>query len=154
MDAESAIWERAQRRIGTTLCNKYRIDKILGTGGMAVVYAATHRNQAEFAIKMLHPELCLNEDLRARFLREGYTANSVKHPGAVLVVDDDVTADGAAFLVMERLHGTDIDSLWTKKGGRLSVEVVAAIADQYSRCSPRPMPGASSTVTSSRRTSS
>ena len=47
---------------------------------------------------MLHPELSAYEDVKTRFLREGYAANSVKHPGAVMVVDDDVAEDGAAFL--------------------------------------------------------
>jgi serine/threonine-protein kinase len=69
--------ERARSRLGTILRGKYRIDRVLGAGGMAVVYKATHRNQAEFAIKMLHPELSLSEDVRTRFLREGYAANSV-----------------------------------------------------------------------------
>ncbi|CAN5924999.1 serine/threonine-protein kinase [soil metagenome] len=96
---------------------------------MAVVYAATHRNQAQFAIKMLHPEVSLNADLRARFLREGYAANSVKHPGVVLVVDDDVAEDGSAFLVMERLQGSDVDSLWEKNGG-VSVSEAMGIVDQ------------------------
>jgi serine/threonine protein kinase len=95
---------------------------------MAVVYKATHRNQAEFAIKMLHPELSLNEDMRTRFLREGYAANSVKHPGSVCVVDDDVAEDGAAFLVMELLDGMPCDSLATACGGCLSLDAACAIA--------------------------
>src|ERR1700689_4458140 len=89
---------RARGRIGTVLRGKYRLESVLGVGGMAVVYKATHRNEAEFAVKMLHPQLSIQGDLRARFLREGKVANSVKHPGVVLVVDDDVAEDGAAFL--------------------------------------------------------
>jgi eukaryotic-like serine/threonine-protein kinase len=103
---------------------------VLGIGGMAVVYAATHRNRAEFAIKVLHPELSLHDDVRNRFLREGYTANSVKHPGAVRVLDDHVAEDGAAFLVMELLQGTVVETLRESRGGRLSVGVVVAIVDQ------------------------
>src|SRR5437870_575692 len=86
----------AQERVVTTLRGKYLLGELIGDGGMAVVYKATHRNQAEFAVKMLHPELSLREDVRTRFLREGYAASSVKHPGVVLVVDDDVAEDGAA----------------------------------------------------------
>jgi serine/threonine protein kinase len=70
----------AKRRIGTVLCGKYRIDAVLGLGGMAVVYKATHRNEAEFAVKMLHPELSVHESIRTRFLREGKAANSVTLP--------------------------------------------------------------------------
>jgi serine/threonine protein kinase len=120
--------ERVHARLGTVLRGKYRLDSVLGMGGMAVVYKATHRNQAEYAIKMLHPELSLSDDLRARFLREGYAANSVKHPGVVRVVDDDVSEDGAAFLVMELLDGIACDSLCEKLGGRIPLDAACAIA--------------------------
>src|SRR5215469_14868598 len=121
---------RAQGRLGTVLRGKYRLDRVLGVGGMAVVYLATHRNQAQFAVKMLHPELSLQESVRSRFLREGYAANSVKHPGAVLVVDDDIAEDGAAFLVMELLDGMGVDQLKEVSGGTLPVRIVLGIAYQ------------------------
>ena len=117
-------------RIGTVLRGKYRLDSVIGIGGMAVVYKATHRNHAEFAVKMLHPELSVVDDIRSRFVREGYVANAVKHPGAVLVVDDDVAEDGAAFLVMELLDGVPCDRLWGSLGKRISAEVASAIAIQ------------------------
>lgn len=98
---------------------------------MAVVYKATHRNQAEFAIKMLHPEFSMREDIRSRFLREGYAANSVKHSGAVLVVDDDVAEDGAAFLVMELLRGAPVDEIWEKRcNSRMAPRLAIAIGYQ------------------------
>jgi eukaryotic-like serine/threonine-protein kinase len=119
---------RARGRIGTVLRGKYRLDSVLGVGGMAVVYRATHRNQAEFAVKMLHPELSLNDNIRSRFLREGYAANSVKHSGVVLVVDDDVAEDGAAFLVMELLNGLTADEAWTALGTRIPLAAACALA--------------------------
>ena len=82
---------------------KYLVEAVLGTGGMATVYAARHRNKKRVALKMLHPEFSGNADVRARFLREGYVANTVDHPGAVAVLDEDVAEDGSAFLVMELL---------------------------------------------------
>lgn len=97
---------------------------------MAAVYAATHRNQAEFAVKMLHPDLSSREDIRTRFLREGYIANSVKHPGAVRVVDDDVAEDGAAFLVMELLDGMSVEDLWFQSERRIPLAPALAIAHQ------------------------
>ena len=117
-------------RIGTVLRGKYRLDSVIGTGGMAVVYKATHRNGAELAVKMLHAELSVREDIRSRFLREGYTANAVKHPGAVLVVDDDVAEDGAAFLVMELLDGASCEQLLSGPERRVAVDVASAIAIQ------------------------
>src|SRR5580698_8604706 len=121
---------RAQGRVGTVLRGKYRIDRVLGVGGMAVVYRATHRNQAEFAIKMLHPELSMRERLRQRFLREGLAANSVKHPGVCAVVDDDVAEDGAAFLVMELLIGTSVQALAKASGKKIPVQQACNILDQ------------------------
>ncbi|MGO9834801.1 MAG: hypothetical protein ACLP1X_11330, partial [Polyangiaceae bacterium] len=61
---------RANGRIGQMLRNKWRLDVLLGVGGMAAVYAATHRNGTRVAIKMLHTELSTSADVRARFTRE------------------------------------------------------------------------------------
>ncbi len=112
------------------LRGKYRVDSILGVGGMAVVYAATHRNKKRFAIKILHPELSTRSDIRQRFLREGYAANSLDHAGAVAILDDDIAEDGAAFLVMELLEGASVEALWEVAGHRLPVPVVLAIAHE------------------------
>jgi len=120
----------AQRRVGQVLCNKYRIDRVLGVGGMAVVYAATHRLQKECAIKILHPELSVRPDICQRFLREGVAANSVKHPGVVAVTDNDTAEDGAAFIVMELLDGAEVQALWDAYGRRMPVERVLAVAHQ------------------------
>jgi serine/threonine-protein kinase len=130
MDAAQNLDAQARARVGTTLNGKYRIDAVLGIGGMAVVYAATHRNNAEFAIKLLHPAFSAREDVRARFLREGYAANSVKHPGVVHIVDDDITEDGSAFIVMELLRGISVEDLTEKAGGRLPVSPAIGIVDQ------------------------
>ncbi len=110
---------RAQSRVGTLLKDKWRLDKLLGVGGMAAVYAATHRNSKRAALKLLHPELSLDEGVRLRFLREGYVANQVGHEGAVAVDDDDVAEDGSAFLVMELLDGETLEMRALRKGGRL-----------------------------------
>ena len=97
---------------------------------MAVVYAATHRNKKRFAIKMLHPELSNEHGLRERFVREGYVSNSVGHPGAVAVLDDDVAEDGSAFIVMELLDGRTLEEAAAAMGGRLPLACVLAIGHQ------------------------
>ena len=81
---------------------------------MAVVYRGAHRNGNRVAVKILHPELSIIEDLRTRFLKEGYVANAVDHPGAVRVLDDDITDDGQVFLVMDLLEGDTLEQLWRK----------------------------------------
>jgi serine/threonine-protein kinase len=116
-----------QARLGSTLRDKYRLDSVLGIGGMAAVYAATHRNGRQVAVKLLHPALSANSDARARFAREGLVANKVRHPGVVAVLDDDVTEDGAAFLVMELLEGSTLEELWETHGRRLPLPAVMAV---------------------------
>jgi eukaryotic-like serine/threonine-protein kinase len=125
-----AMVDRARVRLDTALKGKYRLDRVLGVGGMATVYAATHRNGKEFAVKVLHPELSVVAEIRSRFLREGYLANRVKHPGAVTVLDDDVAEDGSAFLVMELLHGDSVENIWDRHGRRLPPDLIAGIGLQ------------------------
>ena len=86
--------ERARKRIGQVLSGKWTLERMLGIGGMAAVYAGKHRNGAKAAVKVLHPELARHKEIRDRFLREGYAANRVEHPGAVAVLDDDVVQGG------------------------------------------------------------
>ncbi|HEX4477595.1 MAG TPA: serine/threonine-protein kinase, partial [Polyangiaceae bacterium] len=121
---------RARECVGQVLLEKWRLEVLLGVGGMAAVYAATHRNGSRVAIKILHAELSISPDVRARFLREGYAANSVGHDGVVRVSDDDVAEDGAAFLVMELLDGETLEERRQRHGGRLSEDEVLSVADQ------------------------
>jgi serine/threonine-protein kinase len=130
MAPEDPLTARAQGRVGATILGKYVLERVLGVGGMASVYVALHRNNKRFALKMLHPELSLRQDIRARFLREGYAANTVGHAGAVAVMDDDVAEDGSAFLVMELLEGEPVDALWLRSGHHLSTRHVLGIAYQ------------------------
>ncbi|MGA2447332.1 MAG: serine/threonine-protein kinase [Polyangiaceae bacterium] len=116
--------------MGKTLCNKYRLDALIGVGGMASVYKGVHRNGNRVAVKVLHPELSAIADIRERFLREGYVANAVDHPGAVRVLDDDAAEDGSAFLVMELLEGQTVRALWEQEGSRLAPQPVLAMMYQ------------------------
>jgi len=120
----------ARERVGTILKKKWHLDQLLGVGGMAAVYAATHRNKKRVAIKMLHAELSQDEAIRKRFLREGYIANSVAQRGAVAVDYDDVTEDGLAFLVMELLDGETIEHRWRRKDRSLSPLEALSLVDQ------------------------
>ena len=67
--------------------------------------------------------------VRGRFLREGYVANKIAHPGVVQVLDDDVTKDGLVFLVMELLQGATVNQRWVQHSRRLPPEHVLALAD-------------------------
>src|SRR5580698_5128118 len=121
---------RARGRIGVLLQDKWRLESLLGVGGMAAVYAATHRNGKRVAVKMLHEEFSHDEEVRTRFLQEGYAANIIQHEGAVSVLDDDVAPDGSAFLVMELLEGETVEQRWERLGQRLPVREVLVIGVQ------------------------
>jgi len=121
---------RAERRVGQVVREKWRLDVLLGVGGMAAVYAATHRNGSRVAVKILHEELSASLDVRARFTREGRAANAVGHDGAVKVLDDDVAEDGSLFLVTELLDGETLEDRRVRSGGRLNEDDVLSVADQ------------------------
>lgn len=129
MTLRDDISERAEARVGTVLKGKWRLDSVIGIGGMATVYAATHRNRSRVAIKMLHPEVAISQDVTSRFLREGYVGNAVAHSGTVKVLDDDITEDGAPFLVMELLEGESLGAR-LDRDGPLPAHEVALLADQ------------------------
>lgn len=114
--------------MGRVLRGKWRLDSLVGVGGMASVFAATHRNGKRVAVKLLHPEKSLEEDTKNRFLREGYLANKVDHPGVVSVLDDDVTEEGWAFLVMDLLEGETLKERWRSMKKRMPVEETLRIA--------------------------
>ena len=112
--------ELAERRVGTSLRRgKYMLDALLGVGSMGAVYRATHRNGTLVAVKMLHTEFVGDDDVHARFLREGYIVNQVNHAGLVRVLDDDVDDDGATFLVLELLEGRTLEDEREAHGGML-----------------------------------
>ncbi|GAC1351843.1 MAG: hypothetical protein NVSMB1_08790 [Polyangiales bacterium] len=112
MNADSPL-AQAEARIGSVLNDKWTLESLLGVGGMAAVYSGRHRNGARAAVKVLHPQFARVSEIRERFLREGYAANRVEHPGAVAVLDDDVIDagpdQGSAYLVMELLEGELLD---------------------------------------------
>ncbi len=115
---------------GKTLCGRYILEAPIGAGGMASVYRGSHRNGNRVAIKILHPELAMLPEVRARFLREGYVANKVGHAGAVRVLDDDTAEDGTVFLVMELLDGETLEAMIARRGGTLPPATIVPLARQ------------------------
>jgi serine/threonine-protein kinase len=116
-DEEAAL---SKRRVGEVLAGKWKLDELLGVGGMAAVYAATHQNNSKrVALKVLHPTIAMQPEVKKRFLREGYIANKVNHPGAVSVIDDGTGEDGSVYLVMELLEGESLRAKAEKRGCRI-----------------------------------
>jgi eukaryotic-like serine/threonine-protein kinase len=130
-DSEDESTTRARARIGKVLRDKWKLYDLLGLGGMAAVYAASHVNNGKrVAIKLLHPEVLSNAEARSRFLREGYVANKVGHPGTVQVLDDDTDEDGSVFLVMELLEGESFETRRARSRHVLSAIDVLKVADR------------------------
>jgi len=116
--------------VGTVVRDKWQIDALIGVGGMAAVYSATHRNGRRAALKILHAEYSRDANLRDRFLREGYVGNKIPHPGRVECLDNDITEDGSQFLVMELLEGETLDQIWKRLGRKVPVAAALNIAEQ------------------------
>ncbi len=128
LETDDAV--EAAGRVGRTLRDKWHLDTLIDVGGMAAVYAATHRNGMRGAVKILHRHRSLDPDIAARFRREGYIANKVAHPNAVSVLDDDVDDDGSVFLVMELLEGSTLRERLDARGGQLPPDEVLLAVDQ------------------------
>ncbi len=119
--------ERALARLGKIVQQKYRINRLLGIGGMAAVYAATHQNGHRVAIKFLLDHLLHDPDLRKLFTREAYVANRVDHPGAVPVLDNDPDEEGCPFLIMPLLEGETLRARWERANKRLPLAEVCMV---------------------------
>ncbi|WP_394840661.1 protein kinase [Pendulispora brunnea] len=122
--------EQLLARVGSTVRDKYRIQRLIGVGGMAAVYAGSHRNGHRVAVKFLLERDSQDSDVRHLFDREAYIANQVDHPGAVPVLDDDVDEEGCPFLVMPLLEGETLRARWERANRHLPLaEVGVLISD-------------------------
>jgi len=102
-------------RIGTELAG-YRIEALLGRGGMSVVYRAEDLAlERKVALKVLAPELAENERFRERFLRESRVAASIDHSNIIPIYEARET-DGLLYIAMRYVEGTDLGSLLEREG--------------------------------------
>src|SRR4051812_15384386 len=107
---------------GEILAGKYRVEQVLGVGGMGVVVAAVHLQLDEkVAIKFLVPEALANAEAVARFEREARAAVKIKSEHVARVIDVGNLETGAPYMVMEYLDGGDLDG-WIRKKGSLPIE--------------------------------
>jgi hypothetical protein len=118
----------AEDRIGTELAS-YRIERVLGRGGMSVVYLAHDpRLKRNVALKLLAPELAEDEGFRARFLRESRLAASLDHPNVVPVYEAG-EVDGLLYIAMRYVVGTDLKAQLRAEGA-LAPERALALGAQ------------------------
>jgi len=104
--------------LGEVIAGKYRVDRMLGAGGMGVVVAATHLElQQPVAIKMLRAEGLADAGARARFAREARAAVRLKSQHVARVIDVGTLGNGVPYLVMEYLEGSDLATVIEERGG-------------------------------------
>jgi tRNA A-37 threonylcarbamoyl transferase component Bud32 len=107
----------------------YRVEALIGQGGMGVVYRAYDlRLKRRVALKLMAPELALDERFRERFSRESELAMSLEHPN-VVPIHDAGESDGRLYLAMREVEGTDLKAL-LREEGRLDPARAVAISTQ------------------------
>lgn len=127
--------------IGQVLLEQFRIEEVIGAGGMGTVYRAHQSNiRRDVAIKVLHSELVQNPDAVRRFQREARVATSFDHPNLVRVFLFGQLPDGSLYLVMEYLKGRSLTEVLRAEGQlppdralHVSIQICDGIGDAHAR---------------------
>ena len=119
--------------VGEVLDEKYRLERLLGQGGMGAVYLATHLGTERYvALKLITPKFMRNEEFVQRFKREARAAGRLRHPNVVDVTDFGfarASGEPVAYLVMEYLDGCTLGDVLSEEK-RLPLEWVIDILEQ------------------------
>ncbi len=120
---------RSHMTVGSVVADTYKLERLLGRGGMGDVFLASHLRLpgSEVAIKFLHPEVA-DQEIVARFRREAFIASRLGHPNIVRVTDINDLPDGTPYVVLELLQGQTLDDALAN--GPFSVERTLPIARQ------------------------
>ena len=126
--------------LGTTLDDRYEIQEIIGSGGMAVVYKATdNRLHRSVAVKILRDELAADEEFRRRFQTEAQAVAMLSHPNIVSVYDVS-HSESVEYIVMELIEGVTLMQYMQKKGAlgwkeplHFSVQISKALEHAHSK---------------------
>lgn len=123
----------AKQWIGKIVGQRYRIEGLIGIGGMGAVFSATHMALGKtFALKVLHPVYTRDADIVDRFMREARAATQTGHPNIIDVVDIGTTDDDDVYFVMELLQGRTLAEVLADEGP-LAVRRAVHIARQICR---------------------
>ena len=106
--------------LGTLLAGRYRIEELIGSGGMGAVYRAEHVHMRKaVAVKVLHKEMTAFPEVVARFEREAVAAGRIEHPHVVSASDFGQLEDGSFYLVLEFVEGQSLAKV-VDRGGALA----------------------------------
>jgi serine/threonine-protein kinase len=138
MDSLASDWDMATSDLTGRRVGRYRIQEMIGAGGMGVVYRALDtRLGRDVALKVLPPGLTADQERRMRFIREAKAASALNHPGIITIYDID-KADGIEFIAMEYIAGRTLQDLITSKeltapdAVNLALQIVQALAAAHS----------------------
>ncbi|MBK8724850.1 MAG: protein kinase [Holophagaceae bacterium] len=107
----------APRLIPRLIQDRYELRRVLGEGGMGLVFEAQDlRLDREVALKLIKPELYNMPEIRGRFQQEALALARIHHPGVIAIYDSGELEDGSAFLVMELLRGQNLGDLMRRYG--------------------------------------
>ncbi len=121
---------RADALIGRVLDDRYKVESVLGEGGMGMVFKGLQTSvQRPIALKTLHPQLAMAPAFFERFKREAETASRLHHPNIITIYDFGRTSDGLCYFVMELLDGESLRQR-VKRDGPLSLRSAAALIEQ------------------------
>ena len=130
----------AARWLGRTLADRYRIDRFLGSGGFADVFAATVvGSRQQVAVKVLHPDVAKSEDGAVRFRQEAQFISLIAHPNIVSVQDYGTLEDGTPYMVMELLEGESVGAVLERQvidpmiAFRIAMETCEGLAAAHQR---------------------
>ena len=109
--------DRDDARLGELIDNRYRLDAVIGSGGMGAVYQAYHVGlRRPVAVKVLHIELAADAEIRGRFEREAMAIGKIDHPNCISIFDVGTLPDGSLYLAVELLEGNTLTTLLEREG--------------------------------------
>lgn len=126
----ASLAEAAERWVGRVVSQRYRVESLIGVGGMGAVFRVKHLALGKtFALKVLHSHYTRDADVISRFMREARAASQTGHPHIIDVLDVGTNDEGDVYFVMELLEGQNLGET-IKREGPLAVRRAVHIARQ------------------------
>ena len=119
----TALIQAPDPYLGAVIAGRYRIEEVIGTGGMSTVYRAMgNAGDRPVAVKVFRKELVGDSKLRERFRRESTNTRRLAHRNVIEILEEGDLDDGVPYLVMEYLHGATLEVVLKRAKGPLPIE--------------------------------